>query len=157
MLGHRWRYRHLTRRFCLVKAMSLPSRNRRNATVDGVHYYWVKDSRGDNAVAFYNNQMALAQNRCSNSMAESSMTKSPTVFAMQFHMDETLLNRVRRSELDLQIAFRWRVDSTCVARLIRHNGGTKQPSRISMTGSSRMHLGRKRCSVDMVAQSLAAR
>ncbi len=28
--------------------MALPSRNRRNATVDGVHYHWVKGSRGDN-------------------------------------------------------------------------------------------------------------
>ena len=28
--------------------MALPSRNRRNVTVDGIHYHWVKGSRGDN-------------------------------------------------------------------------------------------------------------
>ena len=28
--------------------MSLPSRNRRNAYVDGVHYHWIKGSRDDN-------------------------------------------------------------------------------------------------------------
>ena len=28
--------------------MALPSRNRRNVHIDGVHYHWVKGSRGDN-------------------------------------------------------------------------------------------------------------
>lgn len=28
--------------------MSLPRRNRRNAYIDGVHYHWIKGSRGDN-------------------------------------------------------------------------------------------------------------
>ncbi len=38
--------------------MSLPKRNRRNAHIDGVHFHWVKGSRGDNGRGVVTIQLA---------------------------------------------------------------------------------------------------
>jgi hypothetical protein len=43
---------------CIGAEMTLPKRNRRNIYINGVHYHWVKGSRGDNGRGVVTVQLA---------------------------------------------------------------------------------------------------